>query len=100
MGPLFWILSVVALLLAILFRVILNDFRYYRGNARKDFVDYIKHHHPDIEILAEGPRAISLKLSSGQQLDFRPQLLYYELSKIDLKDSVAKQKLYNHLISQ
>lgn len=59
MSPWFWFFVVFALILIILFRIVLNDFRHYRGNARNELVDFIEHRHSDVEILSAGPKEIS-----------------------------------------
>ena len=90
----------IALVLAILFRVILkvvNEFRYYRGMARKLFVDWIRQHRPEIEIVSEGPDAIRLRSSDGKELTFAPQQLY---TKVDLTDARANEQLFHELLNQ
>jgi hypothetical protein len=91
---------VVALVLVILFRLIVNivhDFRHYRGIARKLFADYIRQHRAEVQIVSEGPRAIVLRRSDGEEVTFAPQQLY---SKVDVTNATANEKLFDELLNQ
>ena len=90
----------VALVLVILLRLVVNvvhDFRSYRGVARKQFTDYIRQHRPEIEIVAEGPRAIVLRRSDGQEVSFIPHQLY---TTVDVTNASANEKLFEELLNE
>ena len=75
---------------------ILHDFRHYRGVARKLFADYIRQHRSEIEIGSEGPHAIVLRRSDGEDVAFAPQQLY---TRVDVTKASANEKLFNELLN-
>ncbi len=98
-----WVFIGVAFVLVILFRLaynVVSDFRYYRGVVRKEFVAYVKQHHPDVEISSEGPKSIVLRKSGAREISFQPKRLYLDLAKIDSKDGDAKAKVFEFLIQE
>src|SRR5256885_12802309 len=94
-----WIGLGVAFAAVVLFRLILwivHDFKYCRGIACKQFCEFIRQKHPEIEVLSEGPPTVLFRPPGSGEMRINPHALY---TRINLTDSAANDALFEELLT-